>query len=29
MQEFTYWKVPLLVNNAKADGPGLIEPIET
>jgi putative SOS response-associated peptidase YedK len=27
--EFTHWKVRLLVNNAKADGPELIEPLET
>jgi putative SOS response-associated peptidase YedK len=27
--EFTYWKVRLLVNKAKADGPELIERMET
>ena len=27
-EEFTHWKVRLLVNNAKADGPELIEPLE-
>jgi len=27
-EEFTHWKVRLLVNNAKADGPELIEPVE-
>jgi putative SOS response-associated peptidase YedK len=27
--EFAHWKVRLLVNNSKADGPELVEPLET